>query len=71
MDDKRAQVTEAVQKLRGALADTELMIKAIEGARMQLSSTADELLSKVDQIKERVHEHRLELDKITRLMKKS
>ncbi len=70
MDDKRDRVTEAVKRLRGELADTEAMLKAIEGARMQLSSTADELFARVEKISDRVHIHRLELDKITTLLKR-
>ncbi len=70
MDDKRDPVTEAVKRLRGELADTEAMLKAIEGARMQLSSTADELFARVEKISDRVHIHRLELDKITTLLKR-
>jgi hypothetical protein len=69
MEDKRDQASKAADRLRVALADTEIMLKAIEGARMQLSSTSDELMSRVEEISHRVHTHRLELDKITRLLK--
>ena len=69
-DEKRDLATQAATKLRSELIDTELMLKMIEGARMQLSSTADELLSKVEMIAQRVHHHRLELDKLTKLLKR-
>jgi uncharacterized coiled-coil DUF342 family protein len=55
---------EAVQKLRSAVDDTEGMLKGIEGARMQLSSTADELRGQVTTIRERVRWLIQELDKV-------
>ncbi len=69
-EDKRDLATQAATELRGELLNTELMLKAIEEARVQVSSTADELLHRVDQIRRRVHAHRLELDKLTRLLKR-
>ncbi len=69
MDDKREKATKAVKQLQGELADTESMIKSLEGARMQLSSTADELLSLVEPIIQRVHAHGVALDKIILLLK--
>jgi IS5 family transposase len=69
MEDRRYQAINAAEILRASLVDTDIMLKAIEGARMQLSSTADELLSKVYEIRERVYSHRVELDKLTQLLK--
>jgi len=69
MEDEHDQARKATNHLRMAMADTEVMLKAIEGARMQLSSTADELTSRVEAISYRVNTHRLELEKLTRLLK--
>jgi hypothetical protein len=51
---EREQALEACKKLRLAIDDTEGLLKAVEGARMQISSTADELRGQTSILKERV-----------------
>lgn len=59
---ERERAIEACQTLKLAIEDTVGMLTAIEGARLQFSSTADELRGQVTIIKERVNWLIRELD---------
>lgn len=64
MTGTNTEALDALRKLRQAVDDTEGMLTAIEGARMQLSSTGDELRGQVTTIRERVRWLIQELDKL-------